>query len=72
MTTEGSRQIFFSDEPLEKHTEAEKLKDMAEEAVELANLKFLVEDEVGLTMQLIPNDDDNSTSPENFPSRNIL
>ena len=48
------------------------VEDMADEVVELANVAVLGEDEVGLTMQLIPNDDDNATSPENVPSRNIL
>ena len=52
--------------------EVEEVEDMEEEVVELANLAVLGEDEFGLTMQLIPNDDDNATSPENVPSRNIL
>ena len=39
-----------------------------EEVVELANLAFLGDDEVGLEMQLIPTDDENSLTPENVPA----
>ena len=37
-----------------------------EEVVELANLAVLGEDKVGLEMQLVPTDDENSPAPENL------
>ena len=39
------------------------MEEMAEERVGLENLAVLVEDEVGLSMQLMPTDYDNAPAP---------
>ena len=45
--------------------EAAEVEEMEEEVVELANLSVLGEEEVGLEMQLEPNNDDNTPAPYN-------
>ena len=40
---------------------------MAEEVVEIENLAVLGEDEVGLAMNLVRNDDNDASAPENVP-----
>ena len=44
------------------------MEEMADKVVELANLAVLGEDEIGLAMHIVLNDDENAPSPENVPA----
>ena len=63
INTEGDRNLLLSDGTLAEHLETEEVEEMAEERVGLENLAVLVEDEVGLSMQLMPTDYDNAPAP---------
>ena len=45
--------------------------EMVGEVMELKILALLGEDEVGLAIQLVRTNDDNSTAPKNFPTSTI-
>ena len=47
--------------------ELSEVDNMMEEVVELPNFSILSEDEVGVSIQLIPADDENFTTPKHFP-----
>ena len=44
------------------------MEEMADKVVELANLAVLGEDEIGLAMHIVLNDDENAPSLENVPA----